>query len=114
MKATYFISDGKGHVKIGESADVHARISQLQTGSPSPLVCLGVCDAPEAELHEWFDDHRIQGEWFRMSEEMELWIEEHTRPLSPKKTVPIKTHKDMDGYIPDEELKNHKFHYFLY
>jgi len=111
MSVSYFLSNGRGLVKIGSSEHIHQRIGQLQTASPEPLVCLGICDDLEAELHEKFADHRVRGEWFRLNEEIEAWIDEHARPLPPKVTVPIKTHKDMDGYIPDEELHKHFFRY---
>jgi hypothetical protein len=49
-----------------------------------------------------------------MCDVIEIWIEEHARPLPEPLVVPIKTHRDMAGYIPDEELANHEFKYHFY
>lgn len=56
-------------VKIGRAADVEARLSGLQTGSPVPLAVLWqrrVAGAKRVEdaLHKHFRDKRVRGEWF--------------------------------------------------
>jgi hypothetical protein len=70
---TYFISDGEA-VKIGYSTDPESRLRYLQTGHPKKLVLLGVCSIPEPVLHEKFESLRLQGEWFRLTPELEGYI----------------------------------------
>uniref|UniRef100_A0AB39AKL4 DnaD-like helicase loader n=1 Tax=Mycolicibacterium phage phi1_186018 TaxID=3236641 RepID=A0AB39AKL4_9CAUD len=68
--AVYFIADGTGHVKIGVSNDVPARMAQLQTGNPTKLRLLAVCpggEPLEQALHLQFADDRAEGEWFRLT-----------------------------------------------
>lgn len=55
------------YVKIGYSADPAARLKQLKTGCPFPLELLATVPGDlnfEQVLHLWFDDLRIDGEWF--------------------------------------------------
>jgi hypothetical protein len=62
----YFVLAGD-RIKIGKAARVGQRLRELQTGSPQKLVLVAVAPgglAEEAELHERFAAHRIQGEWF--------------------------------------------------
>lgn len=76
----YFVANNEQNdydalrVKIGLSKDVHARIRQLQTGSPYKLALMGWVigsdDRPlEAELHERFADRHLHGEWFQLTPE---------------------------------------------
>lgn len=64
----YFIeAEGTGRIKIGVSKDPLSRLRTLQTGSPSPLRLIATAFggyAKEAELHQRFEDARIDGEWF--------------------------------------------------
>lgn len=71
---TYFISQGR-FVKIGRARNVDDRLRTLQTGSPIELVleCALVGDH-EDELHRFFYETRVRGEWFTLTPAMEAWI----------------------------------------
>jgi hypothetical protein len=75
---TYFISDGDA-VKIGYSTDPGKRLRALQTAHPKRLTLLGVCSFKESELHEKFHGLRLHGEWFKLTPELEQFIQESTR-----------------------------------
>lgn len=70
----YFISNGKGAVKIGQTAsNVSLRLAQLQGASPYRLKVCAVIDTPqqkrlERELHVAHKHRRLEGEWFEMTE----------------------------------------------
>lgn len=85
---TYFISDPEaGVVKIGKSYNPERRLRQLQTGCARPLCLamllpiglerLGKC-APggwnEKTLHVRFQKDRLEGEWFRLSPDIQNFI----------------------------------------
>lgn len=75
--AVYFIADGTGHVKIGISNDVPARMAQLQTGNPTRLRLLAVCpggEPLERQLHQQFAHVRAEGEWFQLTSELQALI----------------------------------------
>lgn len=62
-------------VKIGFSADVQSRVSQLQPGSPHPLKIVGLVAGDlflETHYHRRFADARMSGEWFDPSRSPEL------------------------------------------
>lgn len=77
----YFIRDTLGHMKIGMSDDVRARIRELQVGNPMKLdyfYCMlieGKDNARKLEkwLHKKFSHVRLQGEWFDEAEIVE-WV----------------------------------------
>lgn len=63
----YFIGGEAGHIKIGYSVDVPARLTAIQACSPIPLKVLAVIDGGEpreAAYHAQFREHRRHGEWF--------------------------------------------------
>lgn len=72
----YFIQAGEnGPIKIGRSNDVEKRLKQLQTASAEKLKILWKYDVEndkkvESELHKQLQHERIDGEWFRPSEEV--------------------------------------------
>lgn len=64
-----------GPIKIGRTTDPAMRFGQLQTGNHMELKLLFIClptalSGPEAEeiVHLRFDDRRVRGEWFSVSE----------------------------------------------
>lgn len=64
----YLMTDGSA-VKIGKSADLGKRISQIQTGNPNEIILLQAIETDdmarvERSLHEWFKKYRMRGEWF--------------------------------------------------
>lgn len=71
----YFITARDiGRVKIGYSADPAARLLNLQTASPVELQLERICDGDrddEDALHDTFSAHRVRGEWFILSAEIE-------------------------------------------
>lgn len=80
----YFITDDRGHVKIGKTNDVRCRLSELQTGNPYKLrVLLTIPTATESQafaletaLHRKFAKDRMEGEWFSDTHIQELLKED--------------------------------------
>lgn len=70
--AVYLIRcDATGNTKIGYSRDPRSRLATLQTASPNRLrlvACFDGDESLEADLHQRFRDYRVNGEWFRLSE----------------------------------------------
>lgn len=70
----YFIRFSSRTYKIGMTRqNPHKRLAEIQTGCPVQLVIYGYIetDKPEeieAELHKRFNDRRISGEWFRITD----------------------------------------------
>lgn len=75
LTGVYFISNGRGSVKIGLSRGrMHERLTSLQLNNPDTLTIIAVIpdacpDALETQLHRTFKDRRIRNEWFRFSDE---------------------------------------------
>lgn len=78
-RLVYFVMAARsGLIKIGSAVDPDARIRTLQTGSPEPLILVGVTlggEAKERNLHRRFAADRSHGEWFHPSEELLAHIE---------------------------------------
>lgn len=77
----YFIqSEVGGPIKIGytHSRDtVDRRMAQLQAAHPYKLVCLATMNGSifiERRLHEMFHKHRLLGEWFENTDELQEFI----------------------------------------
>ena len=75
----YFLQAQQGGpVKIGCTHDLARGLHTLSTGSPSPLRVLAIVAGgttdTEAELHASFTGARLQGEWFRPTEEVVEYI----------------------------------------
>lgn len=64
----YFIqSEQGGPIKIGSTTDTRKRLRELQTGSPTRLMLIGLVEGSEdyeRELHRKFFHLRLEGEWF--------------------------------------------------
>ena len=73
----YFIRSYNQHIKIGYSKDPVDRVKKLQTGSPIKLhvqaSMLGDFKT-ESGLHEMFNHLRVNGEWFRYTDELKWFI----------------------------------------
>lgn len=79
----YFVRSGDA-VKIGYAERPDKRIPSLKTANPNELVVLGVMEGgvgDEKELHRRFSRRRLRGEWFELSNEILVFIEEHCRPF---------------------------------
>ena len=78
--SVYFAYTG-GHVKIGYSKRVSARLGQLQTGCATPIQLLGTMPgglAVERRVHRQFDHLRLDGEWFVAHPDLMAYIREVT------------------------------------
>lgn len=83
-------------VKIGYSVEPRARLPEIQWGCPLPLTLEAVMPGDHQEekrIHGWFADDRITGEWFRLTEMIELVIKNNAVPhltgLKRKRTIPV-------------------------
>jgi hypothetical protein len=68
----YFIESG-GFIKIGWSADWHARVRSLRTANPNPIDVLLVIKGSrqdEGDLHARFQACRAHGEWYTPTREL--------------------------------------------
>ena len=71
----YFIQAGETAIKIGITDNLNGRLSNLNTGNHEPLKLLFQHEVPsrekaekiEKELHSYFVDYNIKGEWFKLS-----------------------------------------------
>lgn len=93
VRWVYFITDGVGHVKIGYTVDVSARVRELQVGNPFPLSVIAAVKGGaqlERELHRRFAEHRMCGEWFKLAPEIVDYIASLPRPkpMRPEKLKP--------------------------
>jgi hypothetical protein len=94
--SVYFVTcRDAGAVKIGFSVEPRARLPEIQWGCPLPLTLEAVFPGDiqeEKRFHRWFADDRIIGEWFRLTEMIELIIKNNAVPhltgLKRKRTIP--------------------------
>ena len=73
----YFIGCGE-FVKIGFSINPYARLKELQTGCPLEMAMLGIVSSEkfgEKYLHKLFDGFRERGEWFRIDDKIQDFID---------------------------------------
>lgn len=75
-------TNGEGPVKIGISSDTQSRLAAIQTSYPYQLRVLSVSEwipqarSVEARIHRFFEDFRLNGEWFNITHEVAVkWIE---------------------------------------
>jgi hypothetical protein len=82
--SVYFVTCREANaVKIGFSVQPRARLPEIQWGCPLRLTLEAVMPGnheEEARLHRWFADDRITGEWFRLTEMLELVIKSNAVP----------------------------------
>jgi hypothetical protein len=71
----YFITAREiGRVKIGLSDEPRGRFIKMRSDSPTALALERLCEGDttaERELHVRFAEHRLHGEWFALSPEIE-------------------------------------------
>lgn len=82
--SVYFVTCREANaVKIGFSVEPRARLPEIQWGCPLPLTLEAVMPGDHQEerrLHRWFAEERITGEWFQLSEIIELVIKNNAVP----------------------------------
>lgn len=99
----YFISNGRGAVKIGQTAsNISIRLAQLQSASPYRLKVCALIDSSdqkrlEREIHKSLKDYRLEGEWFEMTEKQAVEIAvshggRSARLYSPRTNLKPKCH----------------------
>lgn len=95
--SVYFITCRKtGTVKIGSSLEPHVRLKELQTAHPFELKVEAILPGgveEEHDMHRRFADERLRGEWFTITEMIELIIRNNPAgdPPPPRKaSVPSK------------------------
>ena len=70
-------------VKIGFSVEPLARLPEIQWGCPLTLTLEAIVAGDHQEerrFHRWFAEERITGEWFRLTEMIELVIKNNAVP----------------------------------
>jgi hypothetical protein len=82
--SVYFVTCREANaVKIGFSVEPRARLPEIQWGCPLPLTLEAIMPGDhqeEARLHRWFEEDRITGEWFRLTDMLELVIANNAVP----------------------------------
>lgn len=94
-EVVYFISSGRGLVKIGTTINLSARLKKLQTGSGPILrvmVCIDGGSEVEAQYHKRFAESRFRGEWFYMTDAIKAEIKK-LRRLSGCPTIEVHPRK---------------------
>ena len=75
----YFITQQDRYVKIGYTdSDAPGRLASLQTGNPFPLSIIKIIDGSqqdEHDIHARFNDIRIIGEWFYLTNQLLRYID---------------------------------------
>jgi hypothetical protein len=74
----YFIAAEDGPVKIGVATKPKNRLKELQTSHHQRLAILATCDGDvelEKAYHKRFAAHRLSGEWFERSPEIQAEID---------------------------------------
>lgn len=75
----YFVQSGN-HVKIGYAFNPRKRIYELQISHPNqlhPLLIITGSFDIEHELHHKFKQYKTHGEWFELSDEIKMFINDH-------------------------------------
>ena len=76
--------EGEWRVKIVcTGKNLHERKKGLQTGCSSPIKLLGIIQCKDksamlnlkTSLHKQFEEHKIMGEWFRLTPELSAYIQ---------------------------------------
>lgn len=102
--SVYFITARNLNIcKIGSAGNVEARRASLQTASPVELVVEATLHGSrelEQRLHKRFAKHRVKGEWFTITEEIEKLIAEAS--ASPVLEFPTERAR-RDRQLSDDE-----------
>jgi hypothetical protein len=86
--SVYFITCRQtGTVKIGSSLEPRARLKELQTAHPFELKVEAVLPGgheEEHDMHRRFSEERLKGEWFTITDMIELIIANNPPPPPTK------------------------------
>lgn len=86
MSFVYFIQAGySGPVKIGVAYDPVERMKELQVGNHQELRLVGIqlgTPSDEKQLHGFFADLHIRGEWFRPEEVLLKYVKNANRRIA--------------------------------
>lgn len=81
----YFARVGNSlFVKIGFAKNVERRMRELQTAHAQPIKAIVAFPgdrAAEGHLHHRFRQHRARGEWFRLCDEIRIFIRQMGGPV---------------------------------
>jgi uncharacterized C2H2 Zn-finger protein len=74
MGFVYIIYDSKEHYKIGRSESIEERIKQIQTSNANKIIFINSFECKDSvilenKLHKYFEKNRINGEWFKFTEQ---------------------------------------------
>jgi len=78
----YFIGNRKRKVvKIGRTTNIYTRLKSIQTGYPYNLKILGYIETKrpkktEKKMHQYYRRYNLRGEWFKLSDRIELFLDE--------------------------------------
>lgn len=109
----YAVWAGKGPIKIGKASRVKSRLSHLQIGSHQRLAVLQEWERPNGDAgivekiaHSLLADHRLSGEWFKVTPdraceavEQAVLIAEAPPPPPPEKTPPPRLSPEAEADI---------------
>jgi excisionase family DNA binding protein len=89
----YFVKPrGRRVIKIGYAQCVGSRVKSLQTAGPDKLEVLAVVPGDQAQeqaLHARFAHLRVRGEWFRLAEEVRLFLNTEGEEYKPHLHDPV-------------------------
>lgn len=69
---------------LSAEASAFQRLSVMQSGCPLELELLAICEGgaiEELALHVRFAEHRLRGEWFRATPELQAHIAQFAKPV---------------------------------
>lgn len=102
--SVYFITcRDQGICKIGYAQNPKARRSSLQTAFPSKLVLEATIPGSaevERGLHQRFAEHRLSGEWFTITDELDAFIKDAASSV----VVSLPIVAPLEKRLSDEEL----------
>lgn len=110
LNYVYFLTyDNPGFenlIKIGTTGDIKQRIGSYITSNPFPVKLLGVMLGDrdlEHKIHQMFSDLRFKNEWFKKSNELDVYIQKHAKPLLSYESTPrpkiIRKPKDIQIFL---------------
>lgn len=77
IRGVYF-TGFRDYVKIGHSSSIGARLRELGTHIPEPLILHGFIRGlkvmHERDIHRHFRAHRLNGEWFNFADEIRAYV----------------------------------------